>query len=451
MLILLLAASVVAASAPLYVHSTSLEAVSPVIHYSPRPVWVDALRIAYTQGANSSENDRANPPIISPGVRIPLPPLRDEALQPYRQAGWMGVDRYRDGWRGLLYWHGFATEAKGDRFTLHLPAGTYRMEVSGETEGAQVDVDYDGIQLSSRDFDLTPTVTGRWLTVRSPLNGSGVQKLSVTLREGRMNVTSVELEGTRFGYPDGSYWKTGVWTNSTRYQFESHLNRETSEEGATMSLTLHPNSSWVNLSGYSNGTYTVRCDPPPPYDLGTTYTGYHGRAEGTLYHGPLDPAQQYTLHVTNWDGTLGLIPFYTFQYGYRPQGTSHLRLALGLGLGLGLPLLIAVALKKRRGQRAEKARMEKAAVEFAIRQPEVKDNDDVNDAQPSPDCVVCLSEPPEYAAVECGHFCMCAGMSVPVRRADQAHPLAANAHLLSIVGIGHQRERHSRPFLRARQ
>ncbi len=117
----------------------------------------------------------------------------------------------------------------------------------------------------------------------------------------------------------------------------------TSEAGAAISIALPPQSAWVQLGGYASGSYAVRCVPTPPNTTDTTYLGYHPNESVVLYAAQLDAAYNYTLELTNLNGTTGLRSLVTRQYKPPPPDTSALRTGLGVGLGFGVPLLACIA------------------------------------------------------------------------------------------------------------
>jgi hypothetical protein len=82
------------------------------------------------------------------------------------------------------------TEAAGDGFTLSVPSGI-EVRITGETRNAEVEATLDGFRLGGPDVEAYRNRAGTWLRLARIPGGPGPHNLTVTLRSGRMNITSL--------------------------------------------------------------------------------------------------------------------------------------------------------------------------------------------------------------------------------------------------------------------
>jgi hypothetical protein len=120
----------------------------------------------------------------------------------------------------------------------------------------------------------------------------------------------------------------------------------TREAGARAVMSVPKNVSWVELEGWSDGVYEVRCTPTPPNAANdTSYTGFWDGTDLaipdlTLWYAELDPTVKYTVELVHRANTTALRRMNSEEYIPKP-GTKTSTLALGVGLGVGLVSFVA--------------------------------------------------------------------------------------------------------------
>jgi hypothetical protein len=102
--------------------------------------------------------------------------------------------------------------------------------------------------------------------------------------------------------------------------------------GAAVRVRVPAHTAWIQLKGWSNGTYDVRCDPAPRNASAGSFTGFVGEGPGTLYVAELDPDTRYSVELVHRSGR-------TAVYGLTGVVWIANRQAFRLGLGLGLGLV----------------------------------------------------------------------------------------------------------------
>ncbi len=126
----------------------------------------------------------------------------------------------------------------------------------------------------------------------------------------------------------------------------------THEAGARAVMSVPKNASWVELQGWSDGVYEVRCTPTPPNAANdTSYTGFW---DGTdlatpdlmLWYAELDLTVKYTVELVHRANTTALYRMNSKEIfpGPRRPGTKTSTLALEVGLGVGLVSFVLGAL-----------------------------------------------------------------------------------------------------------